>query len=233
MKNPVYLFLLLILFSCGKISPKGDVESKDVPVQDFKNISLKGKFRVFVVNSEKSFVNVETYPNFFNNLDISVKDNTLNISEKRETKGLGFYSLTIYSRFNPEKISVSDSVEVNISGEINTDNFRLNLKNNGKFIGSIRSRKAEISMENTSLANFKGFTKNAEIKMKDTANLLAPYWMIDNLNIDSKNGTYSEVNVKDSLKGAIRDTSKFLYYNNPVRAFKIGEKANVQNKELE
>jgi len=233
MKRFFYLFLVSALISCGKITPKGDVESKDVPLQDFKNISLKGKFRVFFVNSEKNFVNVETYPNFFKNLDISVKDNVLNISEKRETKGLGFYNLTIYSRFNPEKISIRDSVEFNVSGEIKTDNFKLNLKNNAKFIGSLNSRKAEVEMQDLSLANFRGFTENAEIKIKDTANLLAPYWMIDNLNIDSKNGTYSEVNVKDSLKGTIGDTSKFLYYNNPVRAFKIGEKANVQNKELE
>ena len=221
------------MFSCGKISPKGKIESKDFPVEDFTNLNLQGKFRVFYVNGEKSFVNVETYPNILNNLKIKVKDKTLNIIESRETQGVDFYNVTIYSKYNLEKISISDSVEMNISSEIKTDNFKLNLKNNAKFIGSVNSRKAEVEMLNTSRANFTGKTKVAFIKIADTANLIAPYWMIENLNIDSKNANYAEVNVQDSLKGNIKNTAKFVYYNDPIRAFKIDKTANVQNKELE
>ena len=202
-------------------------------LEDFTNINLEGKFRVFYVNGAKSFVNVETYPNILNNLKIKVKDKTLNITESRETQGVDFYNVTIYSKYNLEKISISDSVEMNISSEIKTDNFKLNLKNNAKFIGSVNSRKAEVEMLNTSRANFTGKTKVAFIKIADTANLIAPYWMIENLNIDSKNANYAEVNVQDSLKGNIKNTAKFVYYNDPIRAFKIDKTANVQNKELE
>lgn len=226
-------FIFLLFISCGKISPKGKIESKDFPVEDFTNINLEGKFRVFYINGEKSFVNVETYPNILNNLKIKVKDKTLNIIESRETQGVDFYNVTIYSKYNLEKISISDSVEMNISSEIKTDNFKLNLKNNAKFIGSVNSRKAEVEMLNTSRANFTGKTKVAFIKIADTANLIAPYWMIENLNIDSKNANYAEVNVQDSLKGNIKNTAKFVYYNDPIRAFKIDKTANVQNKELE
>ncbi|HMU07666.1 MAG TPA: DUF2807 domain-containing protein [Kaistella sp.] len=233
MKNLIHLLIVLSMFSCGKISPKGKIESKDFPVEDFTNLNLQGKFRVFYVNGEKSFVNVETYPNILNNLKIKVKDKTLNITESRETQGVDFYNVTIYSKYNLEKISISDSVEMNISSEIKTDNFKLNLKNNAKFIGSVNSRKAEVEMLNTSRANFTGKTKVAFIKIADTANLIAPYWMIENLNIDSKNANYAEVNVQDSLKGNIKNTAKFVYYNDPIRAFKIDKTANVQNKELE
>ena len=226
-------FIFLLFISCGKISPKGKIESKDFPVEDFTDINLEGKFRVFYVNGEKSFVNVETYPNILNNLKIKVKDKTLNIKESRETQGVDFYNVTIYSKYNLEKISISDSVEMNISSEIKTDNFKLNLKNNAKFIGSVNSRKAEVEMLNTSRANFTGKTKVAFIKIADTANLIAPYWIIENLNIDSKNANYAEVNVQDSLKGNIKNTAKFVYYNDPIRAFKIDKTANVQNKELE
>ena len=226
-------FIFLLFISCGKISPKGKIESKDFPVEDFTNINLEGKFRVFYINGEKSFVNVETYPNILNNLKIKVKDKTLNIIESRETQGVDFYNVTIYSKYNLEKISISDSVEMNISSEIKTDNFKLNLKNNAKFIGSVNSRKAEVEMLNTSRANFTGKTKVAFIKIADTANLIAPYWIIENLNIDSKNANYAEVNVQDSLKGNIKNTAKFVYYNDPIRAFKIDKTANVQNKFLE
>ena len=227
------LSLSLVIVSCGKVTSKGDIESKDIEVKEFVNVNLKGKFRVFYVRGPHNLVNIETYKNVANNLKVNVSDRTLNIVEKRETEGVDFYNITIFSKYNPEKISVSDSVELNISGEIKTDNFRLNLKNNAKFIGALNTRRAEVEMSNTSLANFIGNTKNAMIKISDTANLISPYWFIENLDIESKNGNYAEVNVKDSLKGNIQNTAKFLYYNDPIRAFKVEKTTNVQNKILE
>ncbi|MBU8881978.1 DUF2807 domain-containing protein [Kaistella sp. DKR-2] len=233
MKNIFFLILIFSVISCGKISPKGNIESKDIPLEEFVNLNLKGKFRVFYIHSDKNFVNVETYPNILNNLKIKIKDKTLNIEEKRKTEGVDFYNVTIYSKFNLEKVSISDSVEMNISSEIKTDNFRLNLKNSSKFIGSVNSRRAEVEMTQKSRANFLGKTKNAVLKISDTASIIAPYWYIENLNIDSQNGNYAEVNVKDSLKGNIKNTSKLVYYNDPIRAFKIDKTADVKNKKLE
>ncbi|MDN5396781.1 MAG: DUF2807 domain-containing protein [Chryseobacterium sp.] len=228
-----YTSLLLAVVSCGKVSPKGNIERKDVDVSEFVNLDLEGKFRVFYARGDKNFVEIETYPNVASNLDVEVKDKTLFIKEKRGTKGVDFYNVTIYSKYNLEKVAVADSVEMNISSEIKTDNFRLNLKNHATFMGSVNTRRAEVDMQNKSRANFLGLTKNAVIKISDTASLIAPYWKIENLNIDSKNGNYAEVNVKDSLKGHIQNTAKFIYYDNPIRAFKIDKQARVENKKLE
>ncbi|AZA55003.1 GIN domain-containing protein [Chryseobacterium sp. G0201] len=233
MKNIFYAVAVLALVSCGKISPKGKIETKDIDVSEFVNLDLEGKFRVFYARGTKNFVEIETYPNVANNLDVDVKDKTLFIKESRGTKGVDFYNVTIYSKYNLEKVSISDSVEMNISSEIKTDNFRLNLKNNATFMGSVNTRRAEVDMQNTSRANFLGLTKDAVIKISDTASLIAPYWKITNLKIDSKNGNYAEVNVKDSLKGQIQNTAKFVYYNDPIRAFKIDKTTKVENKKLD
>lgn len=233
MKNLFILLLAFSVMSCGEISPKGKIENKNIPLEEFVNINLEGKFRLFYIKSDSSFVNVETYPNILNNLKIKVKDKTLNIEEKRKTKGVDFYNITVYSKYNLEKVSIADSVEMNISSEIKTDNFRLNLKNNGKFIGSVNSRRAEVEMTGKSRANFLGNTKDAVLKISDTASIIAPYLIIENLNIDSKNGNYAEVNVKDSLKGDIKNTAKMVYYNDPIRAFTIDKTATVQNKKMD
>ncbi|CAD7814624.1 hypothetical protein CHRY9390_02836 [Chryseobacterium aquaeductus] len=233
MKKIFYVISFLALVSCGKISPKGNLEKKDIDVEEFVNLDLDGKFRVFYARGPKNFVEIETYPNIADNLDIDVDEKTLSIKESRGTKGVDFYNVTIYSKYNLEKVSLSDSVEMNISSEIKTDNFRLNLKNNATFMGSVNTRRAEVEMLNRSRANFLGETKDAVIKISDTASLIAPYWKIVNLNIDSKNGNYAEVNVKDSLKGNIQNTAKFLYYNDPIRAFKVENTTRVENKKLQ
>lgn len=231
-----YLFLLITFFtlcSCGKVSPNGDISNKDVKVENFVNLNLQGKFRVFYIKSDRSFVNVETYKNVADNLNIKVKNKTLIINEKRETEGVDFYNITIFSKYNLEKVSMSESVEMNISSEIKTDNFILNLKNNTKFIGSVNSRRAEVEMSQKSRANFSGKTKDVFFKISDTASVIAPYWMIDDLKIESQNENYAELNVADSLKGTIKNSAKLIYYNNPISALNIDKTANVQNKKLE
>ena len=233
MKKIFYVLSFLALVSCGKISPKGNLEKKEIDVEEFVNLDLDGKFRVFYARGPKNFVEIETYPNIADNLDVDVDEKTLSIKEGRGTKGVDFYNVTIYSKYNLEKVLLSDSVEMNISSEIKTDNFRLNLKNNATFMGSVNTRRAEVEMLNRSRANFLGETKDAVIKISDTASLIAPYWKIVNLNIDSKNGNYAEVNVKDTLKGNIKNTAKFLYYNDPIRAFKVDKTTRVENKKLQ
>lgn len=226
------LLATITLFSCGKISPKGNLETKDIDVEDFTSLDLEGKFRVFYARGPKNFVQIETYPNIANNLDIDIDNKTLFIKENRKTKGVDFYNVTIYSKYNLDKVSLSDSIEMNISSEIKTDNFKLNMKNNASFMGSVNTRKAEIEMLNRSRANFLGETKNAYIKISDTASLIAPYWKITNLDLDSKNGNYAEVNVKDTLKGNVINTAKLVFYNEPIRKFKAEKGTKVDQKNL-
>ncbi len=233
MKNFVYLFLLLNLISCGKINPKGDIVSKDVKVNDFVNLNLEGKFRAFYVKGDSSYVNVETYKNIGNNLNIKVKNKTLNISESRQTEGVDFYNITIYSKYSLEKVSLSEYLELKISNVIKTDNFKLNLKNNAKFIGSVNSRRAEVEMIEKSRANFLGKSRNAVLKIADTASIIAPFWEVENLVLSSKNGSYTEINVVDSLRGTVQNTAELTYYNDPIQALKIDKTANVQHGKLE
>ena len=158
MKNVFYIFLIFSFYSCGKISPKGDIQMKDVKIEDFVNLNLDGKFRAFYIKGDSSYVNIETYKNIGENLKIKVKDKTLSITESRESEGVDFYNVTIYSKYQLEKVSLAQTVELNISSEIKTDNFRLNLKNSAKFIGSVNSRRSEVEMTEKSRANFLGKT---------------------------------------------------------------------------
>lgn len=233
MKKILYSLSILGIISCGKVKPEGEILSKDIEIEEFSKLNLKGKFRLFFIPSDKNFVNVETNPNFADNLDINIDNNTLNIKEKRETSGLDFYNVTIYSKKNLEEISIADSVEMNVSGEIKSENIRINLKNNAKFIGGINTPKAEVEMTQKSRANFLGKTHRATLKLSDSAGIIAPYWHIKTLNINSQNGVYAEVNVEDTLKGDVKNTAELYYYGNPVVGLNIDKKnAKVNRRNL-
>ncbi|SFI47753.1 GIN domain-containing protein [Halpernia frigidisoli] len=230
-----YLFLILSIFtisSCSKVKPEGAIETHEIKIADFNQLNLKGKFRVFYIHSQKNFVAVETNPKFFKNLDINVDDNILNIEEKHQTQGLDFYNISIYSKDNLSQVKLADSVEFNISGEIKSPDFKLNIKNNAKFIGAVNSKKLDLEMIDKSRANLLGKTENAFIKISDTASLIAPYWYVNDLNINSDKGNYSEVSVSDKISGDVKNTASFTYYGSPISAFKIEKTATVENKKL-
>ncbi|MCD9855654.1 DUF2807 domain-containing protein [Epilithonimonas sp. JDS] len=232
MKNLFYLILIFTAVSCGKVKPKGEIQSKDVELAEFSKLNLKGKFRVFYVQSPHNFVNVETYPNVFENLKIEVKDKNLSITEKSATDKVDFYNITIYGKNPFDDIKIADSVELNISSQMKVENFSLHLKDNAKFIGSVISEKSTIEMLNKGRANLLGKTTLAKLNIRDTASIISPYWYIKDLEIESQNGNYAELNVDEEIKGKIGNTSKLIYYGNPSKKLKVTEKATIENKKI-
>jgi len=57
--------------------------------------------------------------------------------------------------------------------------------------------------------------------------------MISSAKISAKNGSYTEINVTDSLKGSVEKTAKLTYYGDPIQALKIEKTANVQHGNLD
>lgn len=229
--KPIYIILSIILISCGKISPKGDIEQRIIPIEKFSQIDAKGKFRIFWVKSPQNILEIETYPNFIDNLDIKQEQNILSIKEKRETMGLGFYNLTLFSEYIPQNLVLSDSIEFNISGKIDSQDFSLKLTENSKFIGAVNTKKTKIDMQNHTLSNFKGYTDEIHLNMKDTAQVVSPYFTGNILHINAYNGSFAEFSIKDTIKGELKNTSKLWYYDTPILKIKK-EKGNEvkQNK---
>lgn len=232
MKNLLYTLLIITVVSCGKVTPKGEIQSKDVELAEFSKLNLKGKFRVFYIQSPHNFVNVETYPNVFDNLTIEVNDQHLSITEKSTTDKVDFYSITIYGKNPFDDIKIADSVELNISSQMKVENFSLHLKDNAKFIGSVISEKSTIEMLNKSRANLLGKTTLAKLSIRDTASIISPYWYIKDLEIDSENGNYAELNVNEEIKGKVKNTAKLVYYGDPSKKVNLTEKGTIEKRKI-
>ena len=232
MKNLLYTLLIITVVSCGKVTPKGEIQSKDVELAEFSKLNLKGKFRVFYIQSPHNFVNVETYPNVFDNLTIEVNDQHLSITEKSTTDKVDFYNITIYGKNPFDDIKIADSVELNISSQMKVENFSLHLKDNAKFIGSVISEKSTIEMLNKSRANLLGKTTLAKLSIRDTASIISPYWYIKDLEIDSENGNYAELNVNEEIKGKDKSTAKLVYYGDPSKKVNLTEKGTIEKRKI-
>lgn len=226
-------FLFCLFLSCGEtLKSKGEIESKDFTTEAFSKIEVSGKFKVFYIPAAQDIVTVESYKNVVNNLSVTVADGTLFIKEKKPTEGVDLYNINIYAHQPIHEISVSDSVEFNTSGIIKSPEIRLILKNNAKFIGAMDVPIARLEMSQTSRANFTGKSQQVYLKIVDTAHVIAPYWRINTIRLDSRNGNYAEINVQDTIKGEVNHTAKLVYYNKPVEAFKAGKTTQIRKMKL-
>lgn len=232
MRKIVCIVLASLLGACGKIEPQGELKNKDLPLQAFDKIELSGKYRMFIVPNDKDFLNVETYENIGENLSIEVKDGTLRIVEKRPVGSVDFYNLTLYSKAFPKSISMRDSLEMNVSGGLKGEALRLTLQDYAKFIGAVDVQKLDMELKGNTRANLIGKAENMRLRTRDSANIISPYFQIKTLDIHAINATYTELDIKDTIKGSVQDFSKFMYYNDPIRAFKIDKNTKVIHGKL-
>ena len=228
----LYLNLCLTLLACSKISPKGEIEVKDVTVENFTKLNLKGDFKVFFAKGHQNLVSVETYPNVYKNLDIEVENGILSIEENRKTDQVDFYNITIFGKNDLSDVSLSDKVEMNVSGQVKTPEFSLHLKGNSKFMGAVMAPKSKIEMAEKSNANILGETKNLNLKLADSASIMAPYFYVENLEILSKNGASAGLNIDQEMKGTLENTSKLIFYGEPLNKLTKKDKASVENRKL-
>lgn len=227
---PILIISVFCLAACSKIKPKGEVINKDLKLQNFQNLRAEGNYRLIFVPSKSSFLNVETYQNISDNLDIEVKNGTLSLSEKRPTGFVDFYVITVFSRQAPNNISLKDSVEFNVSGRISAKNLTVEQAGYSKFIGAVQADKFVHSLSGNSRASILGRVQRLTLNSTDSANIISPYLQTSVLNIKANKATYTEISVEDTLRGNIDGKARFLYYGNPVRAFKIGSDATVNSK---
>ena len=228
----LYLNLCLTLLACSKISPKGEIEVKDVTVENFTKLNLKGDFKVFFAKGNQNLVSVETYPNVYKNLDIEVENGILTIEENRKTDQVDFYNITIFGKNDLNEVLLSDKVEMNVSGQVKTPGFSLYLKGNSKFMGAVIAPKSKIEMAEKSNANILGETKNLNLKLADSASIMAPYFYVENLEILSKNGASAGLNIDQEMKGTLENTSKLIFYGEPLNKLTKKDKASVENRKL-
>ena len=230
--NFLKIFILVGIISCSKISPKGEIEVKDVTVENFTKLNLKGDFKVFFAKGNQNLVSVETYPNVYKNLDIEVENGILTIEENRKPENVDFYSITIFGKNDLNEISLADQVEMNVSGQVKTPEFSLHLKGNSKFMGAVIAPKSKIEMAEKSNANILGETKNLNLKLTDSASIMAPYFYVENLELNAKNDASAGLNIDNEMKGTLENTSKLIFYGEPLNKLTKKDKASVENRKL-
>ncbi len=231
MKYLLNLLLFCFLIACNsKVEPKGEIEIKDFPLKKMNELYLNGHFKVFVKESNKNSIVVETYPNVIDNLIIENENNRLSITEKNDISPVDFYQITLYTHLDIQKLEMGNIAELTIEDSVKSNHLLIKLKDNSKLMASLHNQSTELSMSQKTRLNINGISNNGKINIKDSASIIAPTWQINHLELDAKNQTNIEVLVNKILNGTLSNSSQLFYYGTPQKNIQKKDKATITKK---
>ena len=61
---------------------------------------------------------------------------------------------------------------------------------------------------------------------------MAPYFYVENLELNAKNNASAGLNIDNEMKGTLENTSKLIFYGEPLNKLIKKDKASVENRKL-
>nr|CBX29681.1 hypothetical protein N47_J06620 [uncultured Desulfobacterium sp.] len=172
-------------------------EKRNVPA--FTSIEVDGAFNVYIECQKKRLIEVRGDSNILPNIITRVKGNTLQITSNRSMCPKRLLEVKV-SADNIEKLSVSGSVDLSISG---VNNNSLDIRVDGA--GDIKAS---------------GKTKNLKIDVSGSGDIKAKELKAENIDVSVNGAGNAVVNASRKLKAEINGAGDITYYGNPREVIK-------------
>ncbi len=236
MKKFIHILLLIPVFLCiscnFSIKGEGKITSKEVKLQNIKQISAKGNCRlIYLFDNQKPRMIIETYGNLIDNLDIDNAGGQLSISESRTVQDTDLYNIYIY---NPgiERFDIHDNVNVDINSQLRVSKLNISLSDNSKFLGSnVVVDELTVKATDASKINLQGTGTKLLLTVKNDSNFSAPFFEVSEAQIQLSNVATAELNVKNKLTGALTNNSELTLIGSPAKDLKQKDLAKITVKQ--
>jgi hypothetical protein len=227
MRKSIWIILLLVLISCKNECNEeiGSIIQKEFAVTEFDKIIANTGIQLIIKESDTQQVIVETGENRFNNVYVSVSDNTLEL----QADAACFFNpslapVKVYVAV-PNVQSIRNSSEFTVLSDgvltfptllLISENFQSDFLNFGDFDIAIQNNKLSVVSNGLSSFNISGTTTNLYVSFYsgigkfEGENLLA-----DKVSIHHRGDNQMKVNPRQSLKGDLYGTGDLISFNHP------------------
>lgn len=175
MKVLLFLFTFALFNSCTYINcleGQGPVQTKSFPQSAFSKFSLDISADVELVPSTKNELEITTYENIFDRLEIE------NRSEELEIDAEGCLDLDSRTRIRLyfvklEELVIMGSGNVKSAGTIKGEKFEINIQGSGDADLTLETRETEASIMGSGDMVLRGVTESADLSINGSGNLKA------------------------------------------------------------
>ncbi len=189
-------------------------------IGNFNSISSSMVANIHVKQGSTPQLRVEGHELFINNLDISVKDNTLNINAKDERvfrKLKRKNKLIIYVTI-PQLISLSNSgvSNIDLQGTFNSPSLKISNTGVGNIITeNIETEILHVTSEGVGNITLKGRTNNMTVSNEGVGNVQAESMIGKNVKVTNEGVGNVSIYASDSINVESNGIGSITYYGNP------------------
>lgn len=231
-KNLLLLLLSVILFSCEKtITGEGPADiAQDYQVNNFTKIKAKGMFKLMLLNSDSSYVSVQTHKNLIDNVEISTTGNTLNIDEKKEVEGFESYEIYVYYSKPLTEIEIDGKILAQLGGTLIGNKLDIKTQSGaGIDQFNIAVKELTIKAQDKSTIHIEGESTKLKLDTKNLASADLQQLATNVTEVDLKDESQAKVKVENELKGRILNNASLEYTGNPKKDVDIKDRGKIQN----
>ncbi|WP_084403474.1 GIN domain-containing protein [Epilithonimonas caeni] len=220
------LFMSITLLKGQSFKAAGNVETKTFPLSHFENINSEMVFNVEIRKSNEE--KAEVTSNFMRFIEISVKNNTLQIGYKKnqqmenvDTKiviyakdvksvsaGVGSV-VKVKDQFDIQKFSTESGGK--IFGDSNAKNIVINTESGGSVLGTVNTENLTLNAESGSSINIQGKIETAKISSEGASRIIATKTDISVATVNAESASSVSLSVSKELTASASSMAKIRY----------------------
>lgn len=230
------MFLLsligLFLTSCNSsITGEGSADmAQDYKISNFTEIKAKGLFKLMLVESDSTYVSVQTHKNLIENMDISNSGNTLNIAEKKNVDSFESYEVYVYYSQTIEVIKIDGKILLESAGNLIGKGLKIETKGNttiDQFSTTIKD--LEIEAKDNSEITLKGEATKLKVNAENVTVVNLSELISNIADVYLSDEAKAKINVKNELNGKISNNALLEYQGNPKKDVDVKDRGKIQN----
>lgn len=194
--------LLLVNFTSFGVKASGNVTSEERSVSAFHSVKLMCNGIVNVTQGETEVVIVKTDDNLFPNIKTEVKQGELNISVSGILTNVTTIEVDIVMK-DINTLNVSSPGRIDVQGDINVDNIRLEVNGSGSISININTDFIFSKIVGAGTITVSGTTSSHEIEVIGSGLVDASSLSSDKVKLGLSNGGNCKIYVKEEIDATV------------------------------
>lgn len=233
--NKLFLCLsaLILFISCeNSLTGEGDASlAQDYQLDDFDAVNASGKFKLVLIPNDSSYLSVQSHKNLINNMDIYVRNKTLNIGESEEVNSFESYVVYLYYDKQMDKVSIHNKVYLESSNPLVFDDIEINASDESVIKQfAINAKEVDIQALDKAEVEISGTASTVDLKAKDFASVSLENLAVKVMDLDLSGESEVVANVNKELTGRVLENSTLRYMGNPQKDVEVKDNGEILNK---
>lgn len=170
--------------------PKGVIETKDLEITEFNAFDISDNIKVYVTKSTSSSVNLTTYTDVYDKVDVYSDGTTLFAKYNPQYNLTGISVSLNITCSSLDNIKLKDNVQINLKGDfVSTEDIEVVSSGNSNLLGTIRGKDLNIVSSDNSSVNLFGSYEKVTLKGSDNATIDLSDALIDSTDITASDKT--------------------------------------------